>query len=268
MYKFGSGAPPSSDRHAPRSSRRAPVGTRLNCLVWAHRYELNEVQAIGRGLQPESRTPVRSYPAPPSLPHDSNPMSKKIIASALGVVSLLTGFGAGQAVAPPAAAKGTSLYSFKTTALDGAAVDLDMYKGKVVLVVNVASRCGYTPQYAELETVWKEFKDKGLVVIGFPCNDFGGQEPGTSTEIRDFCSKTYGVTFPMMSKVQTKAGEGQSEIYTFLSAGTGKLPSWNFGKYLVGKDGKPVAFYGSGVKPTGEELRKAIEQALAVKPVS
>ena len=228
----------------------------------------NEVQAVVRGLPLESWTPVRSYPTPPSLLHDSNHMTKKMIASALGVVSLLTGFGAGQAVAPPAAAKGTSLYSFKTTALDGAAVDLDMYKGKVVLVVNVASRCGYTPQYAELETVWKEFKDKGLVVIGFPCNDFGGQEPGTSTEIRDFCSKTYGVTFPMMSKVQTKAGEGQSEIYTFLSAGTGKLPSWNFGKYLVGKDGKPVAFYGSGVKPTGEELRKAIEQALAVKPVS
>lgn len=195
-------------------------------------------------------------------------MTKKMIASALGVVSLLTGFGAGQAVAPPAAAKGTSLYSFKTTTLDGTAVDLDMYKGKVVLVVNVASRCGYTPQYAELETVWKEFKDKGLVVIGFPCNDFGGQEPGSASEIRDFCSKTYSVTFPMMSKVQTKAGEGQSEIYAFLSAGTGKLPSWNFGKYVVGKDGKPVAFYGSGVKPTGEELRKAIEQALAVKPVS
>ena len=207
-------------------------------------------------------------PLLPLSPHDSNHMTKKMIASALGVVSLLTGFGAGQAVAPPAAAKGTSLYSFKTTALDGTAVDLAMYKGKVVLVVNVASRCGYTPQYAELETVWKEFKDKGLVVIGFPCNDFGGQEPGSASEIRDFCSKTYSVTFPMMSKVQTKAGEGQSEIYAFLSAGTGKLPSWNFGKYVVGKDGKPVAFYGSGVKPTGEELRKAIEQALAVKPVS
>ncbi|MEI6473845.1 MAG: glutathione peroxidase [Planctomycetota bacterium] len=195
-------------------------------------------------------------------------MSKKIIASALGVVSMVTGFGAGQAVSVPAPAKDGSLYSFKTTALDGAAVDLAIYKGKVVLVVNVASRCGYTPQYAELETVWKEFKDKGLVVIGFPCNDFGGQEPGTSSEIRDFCTKNYGVTFPMMSKVQTKPGEGQSAIYAFLSASTGKLPSWNFGKYLVGKDGKPIAFYGSGVKPTGEELRKAIEQALATKSVS
>lgn len=268
------GSPPSGGVHPPLRSWRVPVGTRMNCLVWVHFRRFNEAWVIAScdfrsRFPPESRTctTFRS-PASPRSPHESNHMSKKMIASALGVVSLLTGFGAGQAVAPPPAAKGTSLYSFKTTALDGTAVDLASYKGKVVLVVNVASRCGYTPQYAELETVWKEFKDKGLVVIGFPCNDFGGQEPGSSTEIRDFCSKTYGVTFPMMSKVQTKAGEGQSEIYAFLSAGTGKLPSWNFGKYVVGKDGKPVAFYGSGVKPTGEELRKAIEQALAVKPVS
>jgi glutathione peroxidase len=196
-------------------------------------------------------------------------MSKQLIASALGVVSMVTGFGAGQSVQAPAdATKDKTLFAFKTTALDGSSVDLQTYKGKVVLVVNVASKCGYTPQYSELEKVWKEFKDRGLVVIGFPCNDFGGQEPGSSSEIRDFCTKNYGVTFPMMSKVQTKAGAGQSEIYAFLSAGTGKLPSWNFGKYLVGRDGKPVAFYGSGVNPTGDELRKAIEQALGAKPVS
>ena len=196
-------------------------------------------------------------------------MSKKLIASALGVVSLVTGFGAGQAVtAPPEAAKGRTLFSFKTTGLDGSPVDLSAYRGKAVLVVNVASKCGFTPQYAELEQVWKEFRDRGLVVIGFPCNDFGGQEPGSSSEIREFCTKNYGVTFPLMSKVQTKAGAGQSEIYAFLSAATGKLPSWNFGKYLVGRDGTPIAFYGSGVKPTGEELRGAIEKALAAKPVS
>ena len=196
-------------------------------------------------------------------------MLKQLIASTLGVVSMTTGFGAGQSVPTPAdAAKDKTLFTFKTTALDGAAVDLQTYKGKAVLVVNVASKCGYTPQYSDLEKVWKEYKDRGLVVIGFPCNDFGGQEPGSSSEIRDFCTKNYGVTFPMMSKVQTKAGAGQSEIYAFLSAATGKLPSWNFGKYLVGRDGKPVAFYGSGVNPTGDELRKAIEQALAAKPVS
>jgi len=196
-------------------------------------------------------------------------MLKQLIASALGVVSMVTGLGAGQSVpAAPDAAKDKTLFTFKTTALDGAAVDLQTYKGKVVLVVNVASKCGYTPQYSDLEKVWKEYKDRGLVVIGFPCNDFGGQEPGSSSEIREFCTKNYGVTFPLMSKVQTKAGAGQSEIYAFLSAATGKLPSWNFGKYLVGRDGKPVAFYGSGVNPTGDELRKAIEQALAAKPVS
>ena len=196
-------------------------------------------------------------------------MTKKLIASTLGVVSLLTGFGAGQAVTAPAdASKDRTLFSFKTTALDGSPADLSSFKGKAVLVVNVASKCGYTPQYEDLEKVWQEFKGRGLVVIGFPCNDFGGQEPGSASEIREFCTKNYGVTFPLMSKVQTKDGAGQSEIYAFLSAATGKLPSWNFGKYLVGRDGKPIAFYGSGVKPTGEELRAAIERALGPKPVS
>ena len=196
-------------------------------------------------------------------------MSKKLVASALGVVSMVTGFGAGQAAAPAAPpASGTTLFSFKASSLDGKPFDLAELKGKAVLVVNVASKCGYTPQYADLETLWKEYRDKGLVVVGFPCNDFGGQEPGSAGEIGEFCRKNYGVTFPMMSKVQTKAGAGQSEIYAFLSAATGKLPSWNFGKYLVGRDGRPVAFYGSGVKPTGSELRTAIDQALAAKPVS
>ena len=185
---------------------------------------------------------------------------------------MLTGFGAGQAVTPADRSAGKTLHSFKVQSLDGATVDLGDYKGKAVLVVNVASKCGYTPQYADLESVWKEFKDKGLVVIGFPCNDFGGQEPGSSSEIGEFCRKNYGVTFPMMAKVQTKAGSGQSEVYAFLSSATGKLPSWNFGKYLVGRDGVPIAFYGSGVKPTGDELRAAIEKALAkapeTKPVS
>ena len=161
-----------------------------------------------------------------------------------------------------------SIYATSIAALDGKPNALAGAEGKVTLVVNVASKCGYTPQYADLETLWKEYRDKGLVVVGFPCNDFGGQEPGSAGEIGEFCRRNYGVTFPMMSKVQTKAGEGQSEIYAFLGAATGKLPSWNFGKYLVGRDGRPVAFYGSGVKPTGSELRTAIDQALAAKPVS
>ena len=192
-------------------------------------------------------------------------MPTKLAASVLSVVSAVTGFGAGQAAPTdaPAAAKPTSFFGFRATALDGSPVDLGAHRGKVVLVVNVASRCGYTSQYADLERLWQQYKDKGLVVIGFPCNDFGGQEPGSEKEIGEFCRATYGVTFPMVSKVGTKPGSGQSEIYAFLGAATGKLPSWNFGKYVVGRDGVPVAFYGSGVKPMGDELRTAIDAALA-----
>ncbi len=198
-------------------------------------------------------------------------MSRKLIAATLGAVAMITGFGAGQAATPDAnaeAAKAKSLYTFQTTGLDGKPVDLSTYKGKVTLVVNVASRCGFTAQYTELEQLSKDYKDKGLVVLGFPCNDFGGQEPGTAEEIRDFCTKNYSVTFPLMAKVQTKEGAGQSPIYAYLSACTKKLPSWNFGKYLIGRDGKPIAFYASAVKPNSEELKKAIDQALAAKPVS
>jgi glutathione peroxidase len=134
------------------------------------------------------------------------------------------------------------------------------------LVVNVASKCGYTPQYAGLEKLFAELKDKGFVVLGFPCNDFGGQEPGSAEEIQSFCQKNYGVTFPMFAKLQTKAGEGQSELYQYLGARTGSLPSWNFGKYLIGRDGQPIAFYSSKVAPDAKELREAIEKALAAKP--
>ena len=162
----------------------------------------------------------------------------------------------------------SAFHDLSTKTLQGKDFPFSALAGKVVLVVNTASKCGFTPQYTDLEKLNQKYKDKGLVILGFPCNDFGGQEPGTSAEIGEFCRKNYGVTFPMMSKVQTKAGEGQSEIYAYLSAATGKLPSWNFGKYLVGRDGVPVAFYGSGTKPMGEELRTAIDKALAAKPVS
>lgn len=187
-------------------------------------------------------------------------------AAALGVLSMLTGF-AGPQAAPkdPAVAdkwKGVSFFTLKTSSLDGKPVDLDSYRGKVVLVVNVASKCGYTPQYKGLEELWDKYKDQGLVVMGFPCNDFGAQEPGSPSDIQEFCSRTYGVSFPMMAKVQTKAGDGQSEIYQYLGARTGSLPGWNFGKYLIGRDGQPVAFYASGVKPEGDELRSAIEAEL------
>ena len=158
----------------------------------------------------------------------------------------------------------TSFYDLKTKSLDGKPADLAAYKGKVSLVVNVASKCGYTPQYDGLEKLHKELQPKGVNVLGFPSNDFGGQEPGTAEEIITFCKATYGVTFPMFEKVVTKAGAGQSPIYGFLGA-SGNLPAWNFSKYVIGKDGKIVAFFPSKVTPDAPELRAAIDKALAAK---
>jgi glutathione peroxidase len=155
-----------------------------------------------------------------------------------------------------------SLYDLKVTTLAGKPADLADYKGKVTLVVNVASQCGYTPQYAGLEKLYRELAPKGVVILGFPSNDFGGQEPGTAEEIGQFCQKNYGVTFPMFAKVVTKAGPGQSPVYTFLGE-SGSLPQWNFSKYVVDKNGKVEAFYPSRVAPDAPELRAAIEKALA-----
>jgi glutathione peroxidase len=164
-----------------------------------------------------------------------------------------------QSNTPPGAA---SFYDLKTSSLEGKPTDLSAYKGKVTLVVNVASKCGYTPQYDGLEKLHQELASKGFAVLGFPSNDFGGQEPGTAAEIQQFCKLTYGVTFPMFEKSVTKAGPGQSPIYAYLGQ-TGNLPAWNFSKYLVGKDGKVIAFYPSKVKPDAPELRDAIAKALA-----
>ena len=153
--------------------------------------------------------------------------------------------------------------AMKTTTLDGKPADLASYKGKVLLVVNTASQCGLTPQYAGLEKLHEELAAKNFSVLGFPSNDFGGQEPGTPAEIQEFCSTKYSVKFPLFAKVQTKAGDGQSPIYTWLGAQAGQLPRWNFGKYLIGKDGKFIAFFDSKVVPEDPALRKAIDTALA-----
>ena len=154
-----------------------------------------------------------------------------------------------------------SFYDLKTTTLAGEPAELKAYAGRVALVVNVASKCGYTPQYKGLQALHTELAPKGFVVLGFPSNDFGGQEPGTAEEIKTFCELNYGVTFPLFSKVVTRAGPEQSPIYAWLGR-TGDLPKWNFSKYLIGKDGKVVAFYPSSVKPDAPELREAIEAAL------
>ena len=180
-------------------------------------------------------------------------------ASAVGAITLSSSM---STQSPAPSAKAGSFYDLKTSSLDGKPADLSSYKGKVTLVVNVASKCGYTPQYDGLEKLHKELAPKGFAVLGFPSNDFGGQEPGTAAEIQEFCRLTYGVTFPMFEKSVTKAGPGQSPIYAYLGQ-TGNLPAWNFSKYLIGKDGKVIAFYPSKVKPDAPELRDAIAKALA-----
>jgi glutathione peroxidase len=178
--------------------------------------------------------------------------------------SLVT-FGMFTALAALAAgATVSSFYDLKTNTLLGKPADLAIYRGKVTLVVNVASFCGYTPQYEGLEKLHRELQGQGFAVLGFPSNDFGEQEPGTAQEIAQFCKLTYDVTFPMFAKVVTLAGRQQSPVYTFLGT-TGHLPAWNFSKYLIGKDGKVIAFYPSDVTPESPELRRAIAQALAAK---
>ena len=151
---------------------------------------------------------------------------------------------------------------FKT--IDGKDKTLADYKGKVVLVVNTASKCGLTPQYEALETIYDKYRRKDFVVLGFPCNDFNGQEPGTLKEIETFCKDKYDVSFPMMEKVHVK-GEGQHPLYAALTGKDGAFPgdvTWNFGKFLIGKDGKPLARFEPQTKPDSTEVTEAIEKAL------
>jgi glutathione peroxidase len=154
-----------------------------------------------------------------------------------------------------------SLHDLTAETIDHQPQPLAAYKGQVVLVVNTASECGFTPQYEGLEQLWRDYKGKGLAVLGFPSNDFGAQEPGTEAEIKSFCSTRFHVTFPMFAKVGTK-GPGQSPIYRFLTAKHGE-PKWNFHKYLVGKNGEVVRAFASKVELDDPELRGAIDAALA-----
>ncbi|WP_243318629.1 glutathione peroxidase [Geothrix paludis] len=153
-----------------------------------------------------------------------------------------------------------SLHEITLRTLDGKSQSLAAYKGKVVLAVNVASECGFTPQYAGLQKLYADYKDRGLVVLGFPCNQFGAQEPGTAAQIESFCQKNYGVTFPLFEKLDVK-GAHQAPVYQFLTAKHGE-PAWNFHKYLVGKDGQVLQAFPSKVAPESADLRAAIEAAL------
>lgn len=160
----------------------------------------------------------------------------------------------------------SSVHEYTLNGIDGQPAPLAAYKGKVLLLVNVASKCGYTPQYAGLEKLYQTYKDRGLVVLGFPANNFGGQEPGTNEQIRAFCSRTYNVTFPMYAKSSVK-GEDINPLYRFLTdknsnPTTGGEVRWNFTKFLVGKDGKVIARFEPGVTPDSNELTEAVEKAL------
>ncbi len=154
-----------------------------------------------------------------------------------------------------------SLYDLTVETIDHKKQPLSAYQGKVLLVVNTASECGSTPQYAGLEALWRGYQARGFAVLGFPSNDFGGQEPGTEAEIKTFCDVNYKVTFPLFAKVATK-GAAQSPVYKFLTAGHGD-PKWNFHKYLVGKDGQVIRAFATSVEPDDPGLRAAIETALA-----
>jgi glutathione peroxidase len=161
-------------------------------------------------------------------------------------------------------AAAASVYEFTMNDIDGKSVKLDSYKGKVLLIVNVASRCGYTPQYEGLQKIYDKYKSQGLVVLGFPANNFMGQEPGTDADIKTFCSTKYNVSFPMFSKISVKGGD-KHPLYKYLTEESGQFAGdvkWNFGKFLIGKDGKILARFDSGDKPESETVVKAIEAAL------
>lgn len=152
--------------------------------------------------------------------------------------------------------------------INGKDTSLKPYAGKVLLIVNVASQCGATPQYSGLEALHKEYGARGFMVLGFPCNDFGAQEPGTAAEIKKFCTTSYKVTFPLFAKVSIAAGPEQHPLFTALTGKGSPLPgavAWNFSKFLIGRDGQLIARFDTGTEPDDSALVKAIEKALAAK---
>jgi glutathione peroxidase len=158
-----------------------------------------------------------------------------------------------------------SIYNIPLRDIQGRPASLDAYKGQVLVLVNVASKCGYTPQYTGLEALSQKYKDKGVRVLGFPCNDYGGQEPGTNEEIVQFCSTKYNVTFTLFDKLHCKGPE-QSALYALLTGKSSPFPgdvAWNFEKFVIAKDGTVVARFKSGVKPDAPELVAVIEKELA-----
>lgn len=195
-------------------------------------------------------------------------MFKQSLAVALGVVCSMPLVGR-TADDKDAKKETPAVLNFKMDSLDGKSVDLSKYQGKVVLIVNVASRCGYTPQYKDLQALHDKYGKDGLAILGFPCNQFGQQEPGTSEQIAEFCESNYGVKFDMFAKVDVN-GDKKCGLYKYLTSKDSNAKfagdiKWNFEKFLVGRDGKVLARYESKIKPQSEELTKAIEAELTKK---
>ena len=183
---------------------------------------------------------------------------KMFTATLLGL-SMLTGF----AFAADAEKEPETVHDFKMKSLDGKEVDFADYKGKVLLIVNTASKCGLTPQYEQLQAMHEQYEDKGLVILGFPCNQFGKQEPGDAKEIRSFCTKNYGVKFPMFSKIDVN-GNDQDPLYAYLKENSDDNEDiqWNFEKFVVGKDGKVAKRFSPRVKPDAKEVVETITNEL------
>ena len=185
---------------------------------------------------------------------------KKTVSSAIAVAAMLF---APSSRAPAEDTTG-SAYDFSFQSIDGTPMKLSDWRGKVLLVVNTASFCGFTKQYAGLQELWSTYEDKGLIVLGVPSNDFGGQEPKDEGEIKKFCQGAFGVTFPLTQK-QVVTGDGAHPFYVWAAGAGGGPPAWNFHKYLIGKDGRMLRAFSSRVTPSSAELTEAIEQALAEK---
>jgi glutathione peroxidase len=156
---------------------------------------------------------------------------------------------------------GSGVYQFTMNSIDGKATPLAEFKGKVTMIVNVASRCGYTPQYSALEAVYEKYKDRGFVIAGFPANNFGGQEPGSNEEIKQFCSAKYNVKFPMFAKISV-LGSDEAPLYRYLTGTGGGEIEWNFTKFLIDRQGQVIARFESAVEPDSPEAIAAIEKAL------
>jgi len=188
-----------------------------------------------------------------------NGAMKSFLSAALVALSLMT--------ALTSKAEDPTLYSVPLKDIDGKPTSLKPYAGKVLLIVNVASLCGNTPQYKGLEALWRKYKDEGLVVLGFPCNDFGEQEPGSNSEIKTFCSSNYEVTFPLFDKLHVK-GPDQHPLYVELCGDKSPFPGlvqWNFGKFLISRDGRVVARFDPEVEPETNEVTAAVKAALGAK---